>query len=209
MSLGRGDVLFAVDPASLFVQLHGAQVAVQDHAGGVVIEPDAHEVVLGIPQVGQGVEQVRGRRVAELLRLLAGSRRRLGLRQVLPRQVHAANRDGHGTTLDFQVRLQLFEIADEVPHALVDPVDELDELPPILAVVDQRLPVVVAFQQSREGRVDLQRGTQRTGRAAELDRIRRRSWSCRHRSRPSRPTAARWRCRRSIATSRPTRPGCS
>jgi len=39
--------------------------------------------------------------------------------------------------LDVQVGLQLLQIANKVSHVLVDSVDELDVLAPVLAVVDE------------------------------------------------------------------------
>ena len=140
---------------ALLVQLHDAQFAHEHHPVGVVIEPDAHEVVLRVAQIRKSVHEIPRRRGTELDGTLPRFGRRDRLVQLLLGQVHAPNRNRRRPALDFQIDAEPFQVAQRVAQVAIYGVHGLDERAPIPLVVNQCLAEVVALQQPSERCVEL------------------------------------------------------
>ena len=124
----------------------------------IEVQPHAQEIVLGIAQVGDGRQQVECGGRAELGRRLGPAGPAGGGASDLPGFVHAAHGNCHRPPLNFQVLLVLPQQAQVLPQRLVDAVFKLDQRAAVRLVADQRLAVVVAFEQTGEGRIEPQPG---------------------------------------------------
>src|SRR5262245_24346710 len=156
--------LARIDPQALAIKLHRAESKIEPESEHFVVDPDAHVVVLGVEQVGEGLDRVtRGGDASR------SSALRLLIDEGVEDDLSGGFQDGEA------LELEVDAVGGELPQAGTqvagDAILEVVEAAASLLVFDLRLSIDVALAEACDGCVELHSNPQAARIASQAERI--------------------------------------